>query len=207
MELVEQIKQICVETDNKWFLTHQFTKIALYDLELQENLEKENIITSVDSFHESECICLQENIQQKVCIRCTVEIERNDHFDELKLSKSQNCIYDYENEVYTKSKWIIPEKIDDEIPGFILIKCCGDGLEVEDEGFTHELVFACVRYKYRKNGILKNMVRKIPKEWNIWLEANSNDIENVENVWGKCGFSYHTTIHDEYLIYKRMGIN
>jgi len=173
----------------------------LYDLELREKLEKENLINS-NEFDESECICLQENIQQKVCIRCFISGERDFHFLNLKLSKMQN--FDYKNDGFYNSKWIIPEKINDEIPGFILIKCCGDGM---DEQFTHELVFACVRHKYRKNGILKNMVSKIPKEWNIWLEANSNDIENVENIWEKCGFSYHTTIRDEYLIYKRMGIN
>ena len=77
-----------------------------------------------------------------------------------------------------------------------------------DKVFTHELVFACVRNKYRKKGILKYMVNLIPKEWNIWLEANSNDIENVENVeniWKKCGFSYHKTINEKYLIYIKMA--
>jgi hypothetical protein len=33
MEIVKQIKQICLETDNEWFLTHDFTKIALCDLQ------------------------------------------------------------------------------------------------------------------------------------------------------------------------------
>jgi hypothetical protein len=46
------------------------------------------------------------------------------------------------------------------------------------------------------------MVNCIPKEWNIWLEANSKDIENIENIWEKCGFQYHTTIHG-HLIYKK----
>ena len=43
MEIVKQIKQICIETDNKWFLTHQFTKVGLCDLQLKETLEKEKI--------------------------------------------------------------------------------------------------------------------------------------------------------------------
>ena len=75
-----------------------------------------------------------------------------------------------------------------------------------EEGFTHELVFACVRHKYRKRNILKNMVKNIPNEWNIWLEASSNDIEHVEKIWEKCGFTYHITIHEEYIIYKKCAI-
>ena len=47
----------------------------------------------------------------------------------------------------------------------------------------------------------------IPKEWNIWLEANSKDIEDIENVWKKCGFTYYTTIKGSFfgdkIIYKR----
>jgi hypothetical protein len=199
MEIVEQITQICIETDNEWFLTHQFTKIALYDLKLKEQLEKESIPKFYD-FDERKCICLQG----EECIRCFIETERTEYLDVLKLSNSQNCIYDYETETYTKSKWILPDKIDGELPGFILIKCCGDGLG--EEGFTHELVFACVRYKYRKKNILKNMVNNIPKEWNIWLEANSNDIEHVEKIWEKCGFTYHMTINEEYIIYKKCAI-
>ena len=199
MEIIEQIKQICDETDNKLFLTHNFTKIALNDLKLKELWEKENIF----NFDERECVCFDEK-EGNECIRCCIEMDRDEDLDKLKLSKIQGHIYDYNNYVYTKSKWIIPEKIDGEIPGFILIKCCGGGFE--DEMFTHELVFACVRHKYRKKGILKNMVNSIPTKWNIWLEAESNDIENVENIWTKCGFSYHTTIHGQHLIYNKIGI-
>lgn len=129
-------------------------------------------------------------------------MERNEEIDKLNLAKHHNNIYDYDTGCYSKSIWIIPDKIDDEIPGFILIKCCNE-LGMGSEGFTHELVFACVKPKYRKKGILKNMVNRIPKEWNIWLEVNSNDIENVENIWEKCGFQYHTTINGEHLIYKK----
>ena len=197
MEIVTQIKQICVETDNEWFLMHDFPKIALCDLQLKEKFEKENIFT----FNERDCIC-QTNTGEN-CIRCHIEMERHEEFDKLNLSKHCNNIYDYDTECYTKSIWIIQDKIEDEIPGFILIQCCGNGIGVS-EGFTHELVFACVRPKYRKKGILKNMVNRIPKEWNIWLEANSMDIENVENIWKKCGFFYHTTIHG-HLIYKKLA--
>ena len=192
MDIVKQINQISIETNNDWFLTHDFTKIALCDLELKEQLERENIF----NFDERECVC----IQGEHCMCCNIELERDDFLDKLKLNNSSN--YDYENCVYTKSKWIIPEKIDGEIPGFILIKRCNGGFD----DFTHELVFACVRRKYRNKGILKNMITSIPKTWNIWLEANSNDIENIENVWEKCGFSYHTTIHGIHLIYKKMGV-
>jgi hypothetical protein len=194
MEFVKQIKQICVETNNEWFLHHDFTKIALCDLQLKEKLEKENIFT----FNEAECIC-QINTGGN-CIRCCIEMERHKEFDKLNLVKHCNNIYDYDTECYNKSIWIIPDKIDEEVPGFILIKCC-NGLG-DEELITYELVFACVRPNYRKKGILKNMVNRIPKEWNIWLEANSNDIENVENIWEKCGFSYHMTIYG-HLIYKK----
>jgi hypothetical protein len=192
MEIVEQINQICVETNNTWFLTHQFTKIALCDLELIE------IWKNLDVFNidEKECLC----DKGEECLKCEIDLDRWEELNKLNLNKVCNNIYNYEKEEYTKSKWIIPEKINDEIPGFILIKCCGSNFE--DEKFTHEIVFACVRHKYRKQGILKNMVNNIPKEWKIWLEASSNDIENVEKIWEKCGFSYHTTIY-EHLIYKK----
>jgi hypothetical protein len=195
MEIVKQINQICLETDNEWFLMHDFPKIAFCDLQLKEKLEKENIFT----FNERECIC-QTNTGED-CIRCYIEMERHEEINKLKLAKHCNNIYDYDTECYIKSIWIIPDKIEDEIPGFILIKCCNE-LGMGSDGFTHELVFACVRPKYRKKGILKNMVNCIPKEWNIWLEANSKDIENIENIWEKCGFQYHTTIHG-HLIYKK----
>lgn len=195
MEIVTQIKQISVETDNEWFLTHNFPKIALCDLQLKEKLEKENIFT----FDERECIC---HTNTGYCVSCEIEIEREQEIVKLNLAKLYDNIYDYNTELYTKSIWIIPDNIGYEIPGFILIKCCGGGIGVS-EGFTHELVFACVRRKYRKKGILKNMVNRIPKEWNIWLEASSADIENVENIWEKCGFLFHKNSHGRKLIYKK----
>jgi hypothetical protein len=66
------------------------------------------------------------------------------------------------------------------------------------------MYFACVRTKYRRLGILKNMVKSIPKEWNIWLEASSIDIDNIGYVWEKCGFSFHTSYYN-HKIYKRVN--
>tara|TARA_Y100001970_G_scaffold291461_1_gene428678 strand:- start:9556 stop:10167 length:612 start_codon:yes stop_codon:yes gene_type:complete len=201
MEIVKQIKQICIETDNEWFLTHEFTKVAVCDLQLKEKLEKEKNITI---FNDCECTCLTETTDE--CIRCFVETERRDEIDKLNLIKHCGNIYNYETEYYTKSKWIIPDKIEGKIPGFILLKCTRD--DVNGSLFTHGLEFACVRPEYRKQGILKNMINQIPKEWNIWLEASSKEIENVENIWEKCGFRYHETIqtiHGTHLIYKKLS--
>ena len=189
MNIVEQIKQICEETENEWFLTHGFPQMALFDLELKEIYEKENDYLMFD---EKECVCFQN----KYCISCEIDIERSDYFNNvLKLPKWYT--YNFKTEENIKSKWIIPEMIDGKIPGFVLIKC--DGFEE----FTHELVFAIVKNKYRKQGILKEMLSKIPKEWKIWLEAKSNDIENVENIWEKCGFVYHKTIDEKHLIFQK----
>lgn len=203
MKIVEQIKEICIETDNNWFLTHPFTKIALCDLQLKEKLKKErNIIT----FNDCECICDIETTDE--CIRCEVEMERNDEidniFEQLNLSKVWGNIFDFDTYYYIKSKWIIADNIEGKIPGFMLIKCCGDDVGPE---FTHAIEFACVRREYRKKGILKNMVNQVPKDWNIWLEASSNDITNVEDIWKKCGFQYHKRLgkHDEHIIYKKMS--
>ena len=132
MEIVKQIKQICNETDNKWFLKHSYTKVALRDL-------RKRIPTLDDT---------------------------------------------------EPTTWIIHDKIGEDIPGFIFIDC-RHGLTGLEDTFNHYLVFACVRQKYRKMGILKKMLSSIPKEWNLWLEANSNDIRNIENIWKKCGFIHH----------------
>ena len=188
MEIVQQIKQICLETDNEWFLTFDFTQIALCDLKLKSKLEKENIFT----FNEMQCICHTKTGEN--CIRCYSEMERHEEIAKLNLRKYSN-IYDYDKHYYAKSIWIIPDHIENEIPGFILIKC-----KNVIDGYTHFLEFACVRHKHRKKGILKNMINRIPNEWNIALEANSNEIVNVENIWEKCGFKYHTTIQG-HLIY------
>ena len=123
MEIVKQIKQICIETNNEWFLTHNFPKIALCDLQLKETLEKENIFNEEENiFNERECIC---KTNAGNCIRCYIELERYDEIDKLNLIKDSH-IFDYNYCWYYKSIWIIPEKINEEIPGFILIKCCNN---------------------------------------------------------------------------------
>jgi hypothetical protein len=203
MEIVEQIKEICIETDNEWFLTHEFTKLALCDLQLNEQLEKEENITI---FNDYKCTCFTEATDE--CIKCFVETERNDEIDKLNLNKPYNNIYDYETGYYTKSKWIIPDKIEGKIPGFILLKCTGDITMFDDVNgsiFTHGIYFAYVRPEYRKQGILKNMVNQLPKDWNIWLEASSRDIKNVEDIWKKCGFQYHELINNQHIIYKKIS--
>ncbi len=191
MDNLLQIKQICIETDNEWFLTHAFTQIALIDLRLKEN--------TVD-FDERECICNTNNGYD--CISCEIEYDRNEKIEKLNLNTICYNIYNYDLDIYTKSKWIIHKNLEGEIQGFMLIKY--SGICIDDE-FTHELVFACVLPKYRKMGILKQMVALLPKEWNIWLEASSNHIQNVENIWRKCGFIYHTTINEQHKIYKKMS--
>lgn len=207
MEIVKEIKEICIDTDNSWFLTHQFTEIALCDLELKETLEKErNIMT----FNDCECTCFTETETGTECIRCYVETERNDEIDKLNLDKGSGNIYDFTTYYFKKSKWIIADKIDGKIPGFMLIKCCGNDMPGD---FTHAIEFACVRPEYRKKGILKNMINQLPKDWNIWLEASSRDIENIEEIWKKCGFQYHRTIDNshtmfnvKHVIYKKMSV-
>ncbi len=205
MDVIKQIKDICRKTGNEWFLTHSFTQIALFDIEFEESLGNRGEETEwlksfgYSSLDKLECVCHLDNIE--TCICCDIAIERSNSLDQLKISKQSD--YDFEKHVYSKSKWIIADLIDGEIPGFMLIKY-GDQC-YENERFTHELVFACVRNKYRNQGILKKMVGCIPKEWNIWLEANSNKIKNVEQLWEKCGFTYLTTIESmgKHKLYKR----
>jgi hypothetical protein len=57
-------------------------------------------------------------------------------------------IYNYKTDDYIKSKWIIPEKIEGKIPGFMLVKCSGQ--DIDSNLFTHSVNFACVRPAYRK---------------------------------------------------------
>lgn len=192
METVEHIKQICKETGNDWFFTHDFTKIAIYDLILKENLLKQE---SID-IDEIKCTCSTEDS----CLYCEIQLERHIDLDTFNLSKSQNNIYDFEKSEYIKTHWIT-HSIDGIIQGFILLEC--DGNEFENDGFTTELIFACVRPSYRNKGILHSMVNKIPKGMNVWLEADSNEIENIERVWERCGFSFHTKLHDQHLIYTK----
>jgi hypothetical protein len=167
MDISRQIKEICNESNNTWFLNHN-TKIALYDLE---------------------------------CDYKSQEPERTKNIAKI-LNNHKGSVYDFESERYNDDHfWIIPDHINGEIPGFMLYQYA------DFEEFTYELNFALVRKKYRKKGILKEMVNKLPKDGDIWLEASSNEIDNVENIWEKCGFSFHKTINyfGDILIYKRLG--
>ena len=172
METIEQIQQMCNGPVNNWFLNHNFPKIALHDLKREDDVDYENL----RNFEISEKV----DIQPSGCM--------------------MGGIYRDDTRGYVKSKWILPDKINGEIPGFILIKCFGD--QFEQDGISHEIYFAFVRKKYRKKGILKSMISKIPKEWNIWLEASSTEISHVENIWEKCGFSFYKNMNGRYL-YKR----
>lgn len=189
MEIVEEIQQICRETGNDWFLAEELTKIALYDLIFKKDLEINNIF----HFDDRKCVCHSITAPER-CLNCLIEKERTLALDTLNVRNN----YCDDTCRYTKNKWIIPEKINGEIPGFILINC--------DNELSHELVFACVREKYRKKGVLKNMIKNIiPKEWNIWLWFNSTSYE-IETIFKKCGLTYHGTINDgenEHKIYKR----
>lgn len=190
MEQVDQIKQIAIETNNQWFLTHDIVKIALVDLKVKtewEGIWKEEGVNA----DEVTCTCNIEDTKDICCYYCEIETDRHLQIEELKLSKSQNGIYDFKKNEYTKTRWIT-HVIDGKIKGFMLIKC--DGSIFQNKEFTHELIFACVSTKYRQMGILTDMLSIIPTEWKVWLEATSNEIPNVETVWEKCGFSYYGRI-------------
>ena len=68
MEIIEQIKEICFETNNDWFLSHSFPRVALFDLQLEEKLKKERNINMFDY----ECICSKTDSTQE-CISCEIE--------------------------------------------------------------------------------------------------------------------------------------
>lgn len=183
METIKQIKDICNETDNNWFLGHLFPRVALLDLERrEEHAKKFNDFI----FYEPQCDC-DDCVN---CHRCGVErnIRKDDMIEMLGDNLRSFYVYDHDKERYYESVWIFAEKINNEIPGFILLKKTNNGAE----DCTHELNFACVKRQYRKMGILKSMLNKIPKEWNVWLEASSKEID-AEEVWSKCGFSCHKT--------------
>lgn len=195
MQIQEQIKKITIESNNDWFLTHDFPNIALKDLQIKEELIKKKKIDYNYDFDERKCTCFEE-IE---CKGCLIESKRTSKLKKLDISKQNN--YNYEKNRYKKSKWIFHKESDNEISGFLLIKYNSQPNSYS-YNLKYELYFACVRPKYRQKGILKKMVNSIPQEWNIWLEANSNDNINIENVWIKCGFSYYKTINGAK-IYKK----
>lgn len=192
----DQIKDLCVESGNTWFLNHSFAQIALHDFNLLKKYHDEDLFDTdefIDVKHE--CFGMLE------CTPCMVSLRRDDDLENsgIFLNKTQN--YDYDIDIYYRSKWIIADMINGEIPGFILLRC---GTNFEDDVFTHELYFAFVKSEYRKRGILKQMLNEIPKEWKVWLEANSTETENIGSIWGKCGFKYYKTINNQFEIYERI---
>ena len=194
-DTVQQIVDICNNTDNQWFLTHDPTKIAIYDLIVHYDLLNRNI--DPESIH---CSCSSsENIE---CLKCNLNINRFEHLNNLKISKFSNY-YDHLTLDFISFKWILHQPIDGVIPGFMLISC--SGAEFQEEGFTHSLQFACVKRPYRKQGILKNMVSLIPTHWSLWLEAHSNEIQDVgENVWEKCGFTHFQSFRGHHIYEKSL---
>jgi len=94
-----------------------------------------------------------------------------------------------------------------EIPGFILIRWSArtSGIVNIIEMYSHEIVYAYVREKYRNRGVLKKMVDSIPKEWDVWIELDKS-ATSLNTIFGKCGFIYNKPIHDpniRRLFYKK----
>jgi len=75
--------------------------------------------------------------------------------------------------------WIISEKINGKTPGFMLLRP-SDGKE-----FDYHIDFTCVGKEFRKCGVLKSMLSKIPKNSRVSLES-SNDV--TDEIWKKIGF-------------------
>lgn len=187
METIKQIKDICNNLYNKWFLTHNSTKLAFIDILLIEKYGE-------DTFNERKCTCLADDD----CIFCDIEMER----EELMQFNHQDIyidIFDYNEACYKKTKFITYRE-KNKIIGFMLL--IEGGMSDIGEN-TYGLNFAYVIKSYRRNGVLKKMISQIPKEWNIWLEANSTEIENISYVWEKCGFQFHKIINNKHIIYKK----
>lgn len=108
-------------------------------------------------------------------------------------------IYDWENNKYASSIWIFPKRINGELPGFMLVKCYGG--DFTEDGFTHEIYFAYIKPKFRRNGLLKYMVSKLPSNSKIWLEAsNMGELDNTEVVWENVGFKRYYNKYSKLLL-------
>ena len=172
-DIISQIGIMCNESENSWFLTHSFTEMALHDLRRKDD---ENY---------------EETRDWEIC-------------DIIRAGRDNSYVYEYIKDAhrkgedyYEKSQWIFPEFIDGELPGFILLQI--DSPDETPDGITHQIYFAFVKRKFRKQGILKSMMAQIPKETNIWLQASSNEIRKVEKVWEKVGFTYVKTINEQIM--------
>jgi predicted acetyltransferase len=166
MDIITEIENMCLDSDNLWFLEHAFPRIALIDL---KHKDKDNYTKDIRNY-----IIVEE------------------YLNTYKRGIAKNLvdeIFDDDKEEFISSKWIFPERINNELPGFILLRCNGGILK--NEGFTHEIYFAFVKEKFRNKGILKNMIQQIPEEWNAWLEPSSKEIKNIYEIWRKLDFEHY----------------
>jgi predicted acetyltransferase len=189
MDKINQIKDICNNSYNKWFLTHISTKLAFIDILLIEKYGE-------DTFNERKCTCFADD----VCIFCNIEMERTQCM-QFNPQDVYTDIFDYNKECYKKTKFITYRE-KNKIIGFMLL--IEGGMSDIGEN-TYGLNFAYVIKSYRGNGVLKKMIGQIPEEWNIWLETNSTEIENISYVWEKCGFKFHKIINNKHIIYKKIN--
>lgn len=164
MDIITEIKNMCLDSDNLWFLEHVFTRIAFIDLKCGGYYTTDNRDDIIMSEYKN-------TYEEKIAINLFKEN------------------FDNDKEEFISSKWIFPERINNELPGFILLRCNGGILK--NEGFTHEIYFAFVKEKFRNKGILKNMIQQIPEEWNVWLEPSSKEIKNIYEIWTKLGFEHY----------------
>jgi len=141
---METIQKICEDNDEKWFLTHNYTKLSLAHLECDGEWERVKLDTKR----------LALSIEYRYYAGCFSEGE------ELPM-------------------WIISEKINGKTPGFMLLRP-SDGKE-----FDYHIDFTCVGKEFRKCGVLKSMLSKIPKNSRVSLES-SNDV--TDEIWKKIGF-------------------
>jgi len=141
---MQTIQKICEDNDEKWFLTHNYTKLSLTHLECDGEWERAQLDTERLSY----------SIEYRWYAECFSEGEM-------------------------LPMWIIPEKINGKIPGFMLLRQ-HDGKE-----YDYHIDFTCVGKEFRKMGVLKNMLSKIPKNSRVSLES-SNDV--TDEIWKKLGF-------------------
>jgi hypothetical protein len=144
METANEIRKICIDNDEEWFLTHSSTRISLVYLECDGEWE-----------------------------RAQLDTER----------MASSIYYRYYEACFSEGEmlpmWIIPEKINGKIPGFMLLMPHGD-----KENCYH-IEFTCVGKEFRKRGVLKSMLSKIPKILKLNLES-CNHV--TDKIWKKLGF-------------------
>ena len=147
METANEIRQICEDNGDTWFLSHCYSQIALTFLESDGEWD------------------LSKTDPEKMK-------------DSINYRYYANCFSD--NEMLPM--WIIPEKINGKIPGFMLL------IPYEGDEFDYVIDFVCVREEFRKRGVLKSMLNEIPSNSRITLESAGI---NSDEVWKKCGFEVY----------------